>query len=142
MLRFVLSAAGSVLAVLLLAAPPQAAKAENIACQTVNGKTVCSRGQGSLACQTVNGNTSCATGPSALTCDTVNGTTTCRRGSVQPDLKPMPPISLPPMAMPPMTMPSMPPDMNHGLDRPFGRSAPFEEEVRNDMDRDAMMAVT
>lgn len=141
MLRFGLSAAGSVLAVLLLAASPQAAKAEAIACQTVNGKTVCSRGQGSLACQTVNGNTSCATGPSALTCDTVNGSTTCRRGPAQPDLKPMPPL-----AMPPMTMPTMPPDMKHGLDRPFGRSAPFEEEVRNDNDRDrdgdAMMAVT
>ena len=138
MLRFVLSAVGSVLAVLLLAASPQTANAENLACQTVNGKTVCSRGQGSLACQTVNGNTNCTTGPSALTCDTVNGTTTCRRGPAQPDLKPMPP-----MTMPPMTMPSMPPEMKHGLDRPFGRSAPFEEEVRNDKDGDgdALMAV-
>ncbi|WP_448203303.1 hypothetical protein [Azospirillum sp. sgz302134] len=125
MLRFALSALGSAVAVLLLTASPQTASAENLACQTVNGKTVCSRGQGSLACQTVNDKTTCITGPGTLTCETINDKTTCRRGPAPHDLKPMP--------MPPMTMPSLPPlphEAKPTPDQPFGRNFPFEEDAR------------
>lgn len=106
-----------------------AAAAENLACQTVNGRTVCSRGQGSLSCQTINDKTTCVTGPGALTCETLNGKTTCRRGSGKPETMP----ELKPLPMPPLTapMPSMP-------DQPFGRNFPFEEEVRIDLDGPGM----
>ncbi|HYH17231.1 MAG TPA: hypothetical protein VD995_01320 [Azospirillum sp.] len=61
----------------LLAAAPPAAEAGTLACQTVNGQTVCTQGSGSLACQTVNGQTTCLEGPGVLSCQTVNGQTTC-----------------------------------------------------------------
>ena len=82
MLRFALPVFGMLAAILVLAGTPQTAAAENLACQTVNGKTVCSRGSGTL------------------TCETVNGQTACRRGPSQPDLKPMPMPPLPPQAAP------------------------------------------
>ncbi|MBP2302103.1 hypothetical protein [Azospirillum picis] len=41
----------------LLAATP--ALADSLACQTVNGKTVCMRGSGTLSCRTVDGETRC-----------------------------------------------------------------------------------
>jgi hypothetical protein len=63
-------------AALLIGAPP-AAQAGTLACQTVNGQTVCTQGSGSLACQTVNGKTTCLEGPGVLSCQTVNGQTTC-----------------------------------------------------------------
>lgn len=128
MLRFALSAFGATVAVLLLAAAPQPASAENLACQSVNGKTVCSRGQGSLSCQTINDKTTCTTGPGVLTCETINGNTTCRRGSAPSDLKP----DLKPMPMPPM--PSLSPEARPAPDHPFGRNFPFEEDVRVDQD--------
>lgn len=43
-----------------LAAPVHA---ESLACQTVNGKTVCLRGSGTLNCVTVNGATRCSATP-------------------------------------------------------------------------------
>ncbi|CAO3443461.1 hypothetical protein [Azospirillum argentinense] len=116
MLRFALPVFGALAAILTLAGTPQTAAAENLACQTVNGKTVCSRGSGSLSCQTVNDRTTCVTGPGALTCETVNGHTACRRGPSQPDLKPMP-------------MPPMPPQAAPMPDHPFGKTFPFEEEA-------------
>ncbi|MBK3778363.1 hypothetical protein GAY31_30345 [Azospirillum brasilense] len=116
MLRFALPVFGTLAAILVLAGTPQTAAAENLACQTVNGKTVCSRGSGSLSCQTVNDRTTCVTGPGALSCETINGHTACRRGPAQPDLKPMP-------------MPPMPPQAAPMPDHPFGKNFPFEEEA-------------
>ena len=110
------------LAALLLATFASAAGAENLACQTVNGKTVCSRGGGTLSCQTVNDKTTCMTGPGVLTCETINGNTTCRRGAPQQDLKPLP-------------MPPIQPQTQPIPDNPFGRNFPFEEEVRVRQDK-------
>ncbi|CAO3408841.1 hypothetical protein [Azospirillum largimobile] len=39
------------------------AQAVSLACQTVNGKTVCMRGSGTLSCVTVEGRTSCSATP-------------------------------------------------------------------------------
>ncbi len=114
--RIPLLAVGPTLAVLLLTGLPATAGAENLACQTVNGKTVCSRGPGALSCQTVNDKTTCMTGPGVLTCETVNGNTTCRRGAPPQDLKPLP-------------MPPLHPQTHPTPDAPFGRNFPFEEEV-------------
>lgn len=105
MLRLALPALGPVAAILLLAAAPHPAGAENLACQSANGKTTCT------------------TGPSVLTCETVNGNTTCRRRTAQPDLKP---LTMPPM---PQT-PFLAPDARPAPDRPFGRKAPVEEDAR------------
>ncbi|MBP2292013.1 hypothetical protein [Azospirillum rugosum] len=123
MLRLALPAFGPVAAILLLTAAP--AGAENLACQSVNGKTVCSRG--TLSCQTLNDKTTCTTGPGVLSCETVNGNTSCRRSSAQPDLKP---LTTPPMPQ----MPSLAPSARPTPDRPFGRKAPFEEDARIDED--------
>lgn len=100
--RIPLLAVGPTLAVLLLTGLPATAGAENLACQTVNGKTTC------------------MTGPGVLTCETVNGNTTCRRGAPPQDLKPLPP-SLP--------MPPLYPQTHPTPDTPFGRNFPFEEEA-------------
>ena len=118
--RIPLLAVGPTLTVLLLTGLPATASAENLACQTVNGKTVCSRGQGTLSCQTVNDKTTCMTGPGVLSCETINGNTTCRRGAPPQDLKPLPP-SLP--------MPPLYPQTHPMPDTPFGRNFPFEEEA-------------
>ena len=58
----------------LFAAP---AAAENLACQTVNGQTVCVEGPGTLACQTVNGRTTCTHSPTQRPCDTSRGRVVC-----------------------------------------------------------------
>ncbi|CAO3425550.1 hypothetical protein [Azospirillum endophyticum] len=44
-----------------VAAPVQA---DSLACQTVNGKTVCMRGSGTLSCVTQDGRTRCSATPS------------------------------------------------------------------------------
>ena len=53
------------------------ARAETLACQTVNGQTMCLRGSGSLSCQSVNGQTLCRQGPGALHCRTAGERTVC-----------------------------------------------------------------
>jgi hypothetical protein len=53
------------------------ATAESLACQTVNGKTMCVEGSGTLACQTVNGRTTCTHSPTQTLCDTRNGKVVC-----------------------------------------------------------------
>jgi len=54
------------------------ASAENLACQTVNGQTVCVEGPGALACRSVNGRTSCTHSPNQrVVCDTRQGRTAC-----------------------------------------------------------------
>ena len=53
------------------------AKAETLACQTVNGQTMCMRGSGSMSCQTTNGQTICNQGSGSLSCQTVNKRTVC-----------------------------------------------------------------
>ncbi|HYG85470.1 MAG TPA: hypothetical protein VD978_04360 [Azospirillum sp.] len=76
-----LSLAAGAVSALLFALP---AGAENLACQTVNGQTVCARGPGTLECRTVNGRTDCThtpAGPSAAPpspCETRQGRTVCR----------------------------------------------------------------
>ncbi|MCW2236431.1 hypothetical protein [Azospirillum canadense] len=125
MLRLALPAFGPVAAILLLTAAPHPAGAESLACQSVNGKTACSRGN--LSCQTLNDKTTCTTGPGVLSCETVNGNTSCRRSSAQPDLKP---LTTPPMPQ----MPSLAPEARPTPDRPFGRKARFEEEARVEED--------
>ena len=40
--------------------PAEPARADSLACQTVNGKTVCLRGSGTLNCVTVDGETRCS----------------------------------------------------------------------------------
>ncbi|KAA0578400.1 hypothetical protein FZ983_18465 [Azospirillum sp. B21] len=49
---------------LLLTALTAPADAVSLACQTVNGKTVCMRGSGSLSCVTLDGRTRCSATPS------------------------------------------------------------------------------
>ncbi|MFP5516943.1 MAG: hypothetical protein ACLGJC_28155 [Alphaproteobacteria bacterium] len=46
---------------MVAAAPAQAA---SLACQTVDGKTVCMRGSGTLSCVTLDGRTRCSATPS------------------------------------------------------------------------------
>lgn len=46
--------------VLLFAAMAAPVQAESLACQTVNGKTVCMRGSGTLSCVTLHGRTRCS----------------------------------------------------------------------------------
>jgi hypothetical protein len=50
--------------VLLCAAVAAPVQADSLACQTVNGKTVCMRGSGTLSCVTLNGRTRCTATPS------------------------------------------------------------------------------
>ena len=64
----------ALLAFPLLAGP---AAAENLACQTVNGRTVCVEGPGTLNCQTVNGHTTCTHSPTQRLCDTRKGRVVC-----------------------------------------------------------------
>ena len=66
------------LALLLLAAAPAAA--ENLACQTVNGKTTCVEGSGTLACRTVNGKTTCTHTPEQRVCEVKDGRVLCPSG--------------------------------------------------------------
>ena len=49
---------------LLYAASTVPAQAVSLACQTVNGKTVCMRGSGTLNCVTQDGRTGCSATPS------------------------------------------------------------------------------
>lgn len=49
---------------LLLTALTAPAQAVSLACQTVNGKTVCMRGSGTLNCMTLDGRTRCSATPS------------------------------------------------------------------------------
>lgn len=65
------------LALLTLPLLSGTATAENLACQTVNGKTVCVEGSGTLACQTVNGRTTCTHSPTQTLCDTRSGKVVC-----------------------------------------------------------------
>ncbi|HEV7370225.1 hypothetical protein [Arenibaculum sp.] len=55
-LRYAVAAAAASLMIALAAAP---ARAESIACQTVNGVTHCLEGNGSISCVTINGKSSC-----------------------------------------------------------------------------------
>ncbi|HYF88542.1 hypothetical protein [Azospirillum sp.] len=50
--------------VLLFGASTAPAQAVSLACQTVNGKTVCMRGSGTLSCVTLDGRTRCSATPS------------------------------------------------------------------------------
>lgn len=85
---FPLLAAGAALLAQLVPA-----QAESLACQTVNGQTVCMRGSGTLSCQTVNGRTTCSSTPGEASAE-------------MPSMPPMPSMpSMPPMAMPSMPMP-------------------------------------
>lgn len=94
------------LAALLVAAAPllsPAARAESLACQTVNGQTMCMRGSGSMSCQTVNGQTLCQQGSGALSCQTVNKRTVC---------------STDPKGMPaPEALPQLSPDLKGSFDQ-------------------------
>ncbi len=49
---------------LLFTAATTPAQALSLACQTVNGKTVCMRGSGTLSCVTQDGRTRCSATPS------------------------------------------------------------------------------
>lgn len=62
------------LAFLVFATP---AAAENLACQTVNGKTICVEGSGNLSCQTVNGKTTCSHSPQQRVCEVKDGRVLC-----------------------------------------------------------------
>ena len=68
------SAALALLPLTLLTGP---AAAENLACQTVNGQTVCAQGPGTLDCRTVNNRTTCTHSPTQTLCDTRNGRVAC-----------------------------------------------------------------
>ncbi|HYG90225.1 MAG TPA: hypothetical protein VD978_28665 [Azospirillum sp.] len=78
----------------LLASSPVGA--ESLACQTVNGQTMCMRGNGSMSCQTINGQTTCtqSSGSGSMSCETINGRAICSTGqgaslappSVMPDV--------------------------------------------------------
>ena len=57
----ILTIAAPVLLFAALSAPVQAG---SLACQTVNGKTVCMRGSGTLSCVTLDGQTRCSATPS------------------------------------------------------------------------------
>lgn len=51
------------IAVLLITFAATPSQAESRICQTVNGRTVCAEGSGSLSCRTVNEDTVCEHGP-------------------------------------------------------------------------------
>ena len=53
-----------VVPVLLFTAGTAPVRADSLACQTVNGKTVCMRGSGTLSCVTLDGRTRCSATPS------------------------------------------------------------------------------
>lgn len=61
-------AAPVLLSTALIAAPAQAV---SLACQTVDGKTVCMRGSGTLSCVTLDGRTRCSATPSDLQSEVV-----------------------------------------------------------------------
>lgn len=61
------------------------ARAESLACQTVNGQTTCLQGSGTLSCRTVNGRTTCTAEPSTS--------------------------ALPAPTRPPAAVPAVPPDL-------------------------------